>query len=66
MSQITFSSENIQGKGWKHKIEYLHSLATQIKNQQLKRHHQTSDYIWIDLIRDPNLNVVQTAVETLK
>lgn len=66
MIPTSLSSENLQAKGWKQKIEGVKSLTAQIKNHQLYCCPAAIEPLLISLIRDTNLNVVQATVQTLK
>ena len=51
---------------WKQKIGFLEQLSQHMKGQEMAISPQLLENIWLDLVKENNLNVLQKAVLTLK
>ena len=65
-SQNQPSLGHLHSASWKQKIGFLDQLSQQIKLQELAISPQLLENIWLDLIKENNLNVLQKAVTTLR
>ena len=65
-SPLQTSIDQLHTASWKQKIEFLDQLSQQVKLQELQLSPQLLENIWLTLIKENNLNVLQKAVTTLK
>ena len=65
-SAIQNCYHQLHSASWKQKINFLDQLSQQVKLQELQLSPQLLENIWVDLIKENNLNIIQKAVNTLK
>lgn len=58
--------QKLLSAGWKQKIGYLNDLSQQLKIKEMNLCPQLLENIWLELLQENNVNVLQKTVATLR
>ena len=58
--------EQLLTAGWKQKISYLNDLSQRLKLKDMALCPQLLESMWLELLQDNNVNVLQKTVATLR